>query len=279
MNISTLTNLILIFDVDGVLVKYGEKNVPEGVVRLLKNTPIIKMLASGKPLAWCWAIGEQIRANAIFAENALVYQTSCREAPQVTADISGLERLKEIIKFRVIDEAEFTAEITLDGTTSHILFEPGKTILTFWAEPREKMERFALPHSAWSEEQLLAAMRRIIEENGLNLEVSGPYKDGGSDYIPRGINKGIAADITKKRFPGHQIVVFVDDFNDIPLALRPDVFAITFGNAMPLLRAAVEGKQEIGEGMIFKKAGYDGGLDDALRWLFTDKNTQGGKTK
>ena len=272
---STLTNLVLLFDVDGVLVKYGEKTVPAEIVSLLRNKPLIKMLVSGKSLSWCWGIGEQIRANAVFAENALVYRSRCREAPVLTADLVDLQRLKQIINFKVIAEAEYLAEITLDGVTSLILFEPGKNILTFWIEPKEKMRMFKLNDSLWTEEYVLQKIRHTILDNKLFIEIAGPFKDGGVDFLPMGVDKSRAVDKAKELFPNKRIIVFGDDLNDIPMVSRDEVFAVTFlGNANPKVIERVMEKQAKGEGMIFEKPGYEGGLEDALAWIFKNQKEE-----
>lgn len=270
--------LILVFDLDGVLVPYGEKNVPPVVKTVLGKLPIVKAIASGKPLSWCSVVAMQVNADFIFAENALVYQLR-DNAPVLTSDIRGIERLKQLIKFQVLDEERWSAEVTLNRVTSQMVFEPGKSVLTLWAEPRKKAKQFESALCAWSEKQFLEQMRELISLNGLSdtVQISGPCLDGAIDFQPIGIDKGKAIDVLKDLFPMHQIVVFVDDTNDIPMASRNGVFAVTFGNASEAIRKLVEEKRSNGEGCIIPKAGYDDGLEEALQLILSERGGKNGE--
>ncbi len=267
-------NIILLFDVDGVLVPYNQKTVPISVKNILRKRRVIKVLASGKNLKWCWEIGEQICADAVFAENGLVSQFRGKP-PQMTADVSHLEKLRELIHFTIVNESSWTAMVSLGGTTSQMIFEPGKTILTLWADPRGKVQNLQSAPCAWSEEQFVNEMRRIIKENLLDIVISGPYRDGGIDFQLVGIDKGKAVDMLRILFPDYKIIVFADDHNDLPMLLRSGVFAVTFANGSKEVKEIVEERQRKGMGFITNKRAFEGGLEEALDFLL--KRNKGGK--
>lgn len=261
---STFTNLY-IFDADGVLVEPNQTAVPKSVLKILRKSNALKVVASGKSLERCWEIGNQINAEAVFGENGAVYQFR-GDSPRHTVDMTAIATLKTLIHFRVTHIDPPQATITLNGKTSRMLYEPGKDILTLWT--RAVSGRWdSFEGSLWEESFVIEKMREIIRRESLNINIVGPHSDGGIDFNPYGVDKSQSIKILKEMFPALPVFVFVDGDNDKELAEHPDAFVVTFSNATETIMSIARQKIERGMGCVLGKPGYQSGLTEALKNL------------
>jgi len=251
----------VIFDIDGVLVKEGERKVSDAIQRLCNLTPFLPFIASGKPINYCWILGHQISANGVFAENGTVHQLS---RDRVVADDivsvvknSDIALLKEALHFRGIGWAH--AEVEIDGEVSPVLFEPGKAAILTLA---------TLDNCRWTPLELKERVQTLIQKHRLRIEVVGPHKDGCLDFQPvdehgQPYDKRSVPGVIKERFPFVQtIVALIDGDNDLPLASHPDVYPITFKNGSDGVKNIV-GRR----GFVIEKVGYEGGCLEALYYI------------
>lgn len=257
-----------VFDADGVLVQQRQVKASLDLQNLLRGTPVLKFVASGRRLGSCWEIGSQISARGVFAENGARYQISSNDAKSAVL-YNDIPRFKEIIEFE--RNGSPYAKVTLGGKRSKVLVELGKQeILTLGTvSMRDQGLEHKLPDCCWSSGELRELTIDVIKRESLNISVLGPYEDHNIDYQPIDPNgvpydKRIIPDIICENFPWVKtIIVFVDGPNDVGLASRPDVLPITFENGCDEVKEVVEANG----GIVFKGAGYEGGCIKAVQYV------------